>query len=426
LTQTLDRKKTAIVFRYTRTNIYSYHALIGALELEPFLNSVPIFIPKSKVFFNKISELFERDLYDLLIIGLSISSFQINEYKLVIKLLNGHKNRDKMKIIAGGPHPSAKPQELLEMGVDVVVIGEGEVTFPELVVRLIKNQAYDKLPGIASIVNNEMRRNYLQTRIELDDYPPFAPKHGLYSALEITRGCNMNCNYCQVPSLFGKPVRYRSPQNVIKWGKYLLSRRDNWDFRFISPNAFGYGSRVSSKPNIEMMKEMLSGLYALKAKKRKRIYFGTFPSEVRPESVTEETLQLTKEYCDNDNLTMGAQTGSPRIMKIIHRGHTIEQVIEAIDLAKKYGFTMNIDIILGYPEETPEDQQLTIDFCKQLIDKGCKIHMHYLIPLPGTPYENKEPQEITPSILKTIRKWSNEGIIFGSWQHQYKKVREQN
>jgi B12-binding domain/radical SAM domain protein len=227
-----------------------------------------------------------------------------------------------------------------------------------------------------------------------------------------------------VPTLFGKPVRYRSPQNVIKWGKYLLTRRDSWDFRFISPNAFGYGSKISSKPNVQMIKELLSGLKGLKSKKRQRIYFGTFPSEIRPESVTEETLALTQEFCDNDNLTMGAQTGSPKIMRIIQRGHTLEQVIDAVDLAVSFGYIMNIDIILGYPEETIEDQFLTIDFCKLLIDKGCKIHMHYLIPLPGTMYENDIPSKIDREVLKIIRRWSNDGMIFGSWQHQFQKVRK--
>ncbi|MCK5158755.1 MAG: radical SAM protein, partial [Candidatus Heimdallarchaeota archaeon] len=163
----------------------------------------------------------------------------------------------------------------------------------------------------------------------------------------------------------------------------------------------------------------------LKAKNRKRIFFGTFPSEVRPESVTEETLRITQEFCDNDNLTMGAQTGSPKILASIRRGHTIEQVLDAVDIANKFNFTMNVDFILGFPDETEEDQFETISLCKELIAKKSKIHMHYLIPLPGTKYENVKPKSISPEILKILRRWSNDGIIFGSWQHQYEKVTNQ-
>ncbi|NHJ38972.1 MAG: TIGR04013 family B12-binding domain/radical SAM domain-containing protein [Asgard group archaeon] len=418
-------KELGIIFRYSRANIYSYHSLIGALYTDIKTSTIPIFIPKPEFFFNEINRLLVIENFKKLIIGLSINSFQYDNYKDKIHKLNKHPHRDRLILIAGGPHPSARPNDLLNLGIDVVVIGEGEKTFKELVEKIVNNKPFYDNKGIAyKNENNEIILQQKNDPINLDSYPPFAPQYELYSALEITRGCNHNCKYCQVPNLFGKPVRYRSPENIIEWGKFLLSKRDNWDFRFISPNAFGYGSKKSSEPNIDSIFKLLSGLKKLEAKKRKRIFFGTFPSEIRPESVTEDTLSITREFCDNNNLTMGAQTGSPRIMKIINRGHSVDQAIEAVELAKKYGFIMNVDVILGYPEENEEDQELTLKLCEKLIALGSKIHMHYLIPLPGTKYDGITPKEIAPDILKILRKWSNDDIIFGSWQHQYEKVRK--
>lgn len=415
-----SEKDIGIVFRYSRANIYSYHALIGSLERDPHLANIPIFIPTPDSFFTEVNRLLLTERYKKLVVGLSLHTFQLDENIRVIHELNQHSNRDKISIVVGGPHPSAKPRDLLNEGANIVVVGEGEKTFPEVITKIINESSFASQKGIAFL--NEQNKLIIQPPndlINLDDYPPFAPAHELYSALEITRGCNYLCKYCQTPSLLGKKVRYRSPQEIIKWGKFLLSKRDNWDFRFITPNAFGYGSKKATIPNIPMIKELLSGLKNLKAKKRRRIFFGTFPSEVRPESITEDTLNLTKEYCDNDNITLGAQTGSPRIMKLIRRGHTIERVVEAVDLATSFGFKLNVDFIIGYPEETEEDQNLTIELCKQLIVKGCKVHMHYLIPLPGTEYAEVTPSPIAPDILKMLRKWSNDGTIFGSWQHQY-------
>jgi len=411
-----------IVFRYSRANIYSYHALIGSLEIHPDLSNIPIFTPSPDIFLKEINRLFSVENFERLVLGLSVNTFQLEDNIKLLKKLNSHSKRNRLLIIAGGPHPSAKPDELLNNGVDVVVIGEGEKTFPELISTYAAGNSFEIVNGIAFKEDGKIITCPKNEGILLDDYPPFAPDHELYSAIEITRGCNYGCTYCQTPMLFGKSVRYRSPQNVIRWGKFLLSKRENWDFRFISPNAFGYGSKRSSKPNLEMIEQLLSGLKSLEAKKRKRIFFGTFPSEVRPESITEGTLELTKKYCDNDNITLGAQSGSPAILKTTRRGHTVNQVIEAVDLAKSYGFQMNIDFILGYPEETEEDQYMTLELCRELIAKGCKIHMHYLIPLPGTAYENAIPSLIAPEILSVIRKWSNEGIIFGSWQHQYDAI----
>ncbi|MEA2070564.1 MAG: TIGR04013 family B12-binding domain/radical SAM domain-containing protein [Asgard group archaeon] len=417
-------EKFAIVFHYARANIYSYHALIGALEISPILQSLPIFLAKPKSFFKKINNLYQEG-YTHLIIGFSCSTFQIENIKQRLTKLQSHSKRKQMTIVMGGPHPSAKPIELLNAGADVIVIGEGEKTFPELLSAIIFNISFKELKGIAYFdpVTNDYEVTPRNDFIDLNNYPPFAPKHELYSAIEIARGCPYGCTFCQTPELFGRIMRFRSPKEVIKWGKFLLSKRDSYDFRFVAPNAFGYYAKKASKPNIGKIEELLSGLYSLEARKRRRIYFGTFPSEVRPESVTDETLQLIKKYCANDNLTMGAQSGSPKILKLIRRGHTIDDVISAVELANSYDFLMNIDIIFGFPEETAKDQFQTLDFCKILINMGCKIHMHYLIPLPGTKYENAEPREIHPDILEVLRQWSNDGTIFGSWQYQYQKVK---
>lgn len=422
----ISEEKLGIVFRYSRSNIYSYHSLLGALEISPLVSDIPVFFPKPEVLLPEINRLLNVERFTHLLIGISMNTFQLQDVLLLLKDLSSHPKRDQLTIIAGGSHPSARPGDLLSEGTDIVVMGEGEKTFQELVLALRNKNPITNLKGISFL--DKEKNIQIQPRnepIDLNDYPPFAPEKGLYSAIEITRGCKFGCTYCQVPSLFGKSVRYRSPENIIKWGKFLLSKRDIWDFRFISPNAFGYGSKKSSEPNIKKMTQMLSGLHNLKAKNRKRIFFGTFPSEVRPESVTEETLRITQEYCDNDNLTMGAQSGSPKILASIRRGHTVEQVLDAVDLANKYNFTMNVDFILGFPDETEEEQFETINLCKELITKKSKIHMHYLIPLPGTKYENIKPKTISPKILKILRRWSNDGIIFGSWQHQYEKVTNQ-
>ncbi len=422
----ITEEKLGIVFRYSRSNIYSYHSLMGALEISPLVSDIPIFFPKPEKLLPEINRLLNVEHFTHLLICISVSTFQLQDVLLLLDNLKLHPKNNQLTVVVGGPHPSAKPGDLLYKGADIVVIGEGEKTFQELVIALRNKNTISQLKGIA--FQDKEKNIQIQPRnepINLNDYPPFAPDRELYSAIEITRGCKFGCTYCQVPSLFGKSVRYRSPENIIKWGKFLLSKREIWDFRFISPNAFGYGSKKSSEPNVTKLTQMLSGLHNLKAKNRKRIFFGTFPSEVRPESVTEETLRITREFCDNDNLTMGAQSGSPKILASIRRGHTVEQVLDAVELAGKYNFTMNVDFILGFPDETEEDQFETISLCKELIAKKSKIHMHYLIPLPGTKYENVKPKSISPEILKILRRWSNDGIIFGSWQHQYEKVTNQ-
>jgi radical SAM superfamily enzyme YgiQ (UPF0313 family) len=64
-----------------------------------------------------------------------------------------------------------------------------------------------------------------------------------------------------------------------------------------------------------------------------RIFFGSFPSEIRPEFITLESIQLLKDFSDSKTLVFGGQTGSNRLLKTLHRGHTREQVFSAVDMA---------------------------------------------------------------------------------------------
>lgn len=89
----------------------------------------------------------------------------------------------------------------------------------------------------------------------------------------------------------------------------------------------------------------------------KRFFFGTFPSEVRPEFVTEESVELVRKYCANDSLSLGAQSGSGRILKEIRRGHTVEDSISAVECCLEHEIVPAVDFIFGLPTETEEDQE---------------------------------------------------------------------
>ena len=106
------------------------------------------------------------------------------------------------------------------------------------------------------------------------------------------------------------------------------------------------------------------------------------------------------------------------MLDIMNRGHTIREVIEATELARKWGFRVNIDIIFGLPGESQKDIKETINFCKILVDMGAKIHAHTFIPLPGTPLENTPSGKIDPFLFEFINTLISKGALFGQWQRQ--------
>jgi B12-binding domain/radical SAM domain protein len=305
--------------------------------------------------------------------------------------------------IAGGPHPSARPEETLRF-FDYVVIGEGEETLPELIKTLQNRGDVSSVRGIAfKDKDNKDRIVFTEKRepVLLDSYPPFG-SNGIRSTIEITRGCPFSCAYCQTPQLFGNIMRHRSIDEIVRSSKYLK------DVRFTSPNAFAYGSDGTG-PRIEKIEALLKNL------PRKSIFFGTFPSEVRPEFINDRILELVSEYCANTTLSMGGQSGSQRVLDMIHRGHTVDDIIAGVEKCLQHGFTPVVDFIFGLPGETEEDQLETLRLIQWLTGKGGKVHSHYFMKLPGTGFENSDPAPLSVQIEKTMGKLALLGKTTGVW-----------
>ncbi|OGF66066.1 MAG: B12-binding domain/radical SAM domain-containing protein [Candidatus Fischerbacteria bacterium RBG_13_37_8] len=179
--------------------------------------------------------------------------------------------------------------------------------------------------------------------------------------------------------MYGTTMRHRSVEKICEHASRLIERNLT-DLRFITPNALLYGSRDGLNINTEMLKQLLKNLKNA-VKKKGRIFFGTFPSEVRPEHVTNESITLIKEYTDNDNIIIGGQSGSQKVLDFCHRGHMVENIYRAVEVTVKAGLKANVDFIFGLPGETLEDQIKTIAVIKDLIAMGARIHAHTFMPL---------------------------------------------
>ncbi|VVB84244.1 tRNA-2-methylthio-N(6)-dimethylallyladenosine synthase [uncultured archaeon] len=304
-------------------------------------------------------------------------------------------------LIAGGPHPSSRPEETLRY-FDYVVIGEGEETLPELIKVVLDGRDVSSVKGVGFKKDGEFIFTGKRENIDLDKYPPFHPDM-VHSSIEITRGCPFNCAYCGTPQLFGHTMRHRSIDIISKYAKFLK------DVRFTSPNAFAYGSD-GIHPRKEKIEALLSAL-----PKERNIFFGTFPSEVRPEFITDELLELVSEYCANTAINMGGQSGSQRILDRIKRGHTVEDILTGAEKCLQHGFTPVVDFIFGLPYETEDDQQETLLIIKWLTGKGGNVHSHHFIPLPGTALENFLPVPVSRQVDRVMGELALHGKTSGRW-----------
>jgi len=292
--------------------------------------------------------------------------------------------------IAGGPHPSACWQEVAEY-TDFVVVGEGEETLPRLLAH-IEDGGTGPIPGVAT------REGFIPAgrSVILDAYPPFSSIRGM---IEITRGCPHRCAYCQTPRLCGGWMRHRSIDTIRTAASAYR------DIRFVTPNALAYGSdgRTIRLDRVERLLSSLEG----------RIFFGTFPGEVRPEHISRESVEVICRYTAGTRLHFGAQSGSDRILSRLRRGHTVEDVRCALDCCREYGLTPVVDFILGFPFETPEDQQETLGLVRETVRDG-HARLHRFFPLPGTPLRDASPGPVTPGVERVIGRLAQQGVVSGS------------
>ncbi|SHF02725.1 B12-binding domain/radical SAM domain protein, MJ_1487 family [Marinitoga hydrogenitolerans DSM 16785] len=374
-----------IIFRLFKSNRYSIVSLISAIEKENI--NIELVLEKN---FNKILEYDPKDT----LIAYSFMSFDIFDVEKEIPILK----EKGFEVIAGGPHPSAMPERTLKIGFDKIFVGEGEKTFTDF----LKYGSSEKII-------------YSREYVNLNYYPPYAIKNKHFMPIEITRGCPFLCGYCQTPNLFGRKVRHRDVDIIIEYAKEGI-KHNRKIARFITPNSFGYGSKNGVTPNVEKIEELL---FNLKKVGVEEIYLGSFPSDVRPESVTSGVLKIIKKYINNKMIIVGAQSGSEKILDKIARGHNLEIVENALSLIHENGFIPYVDFIFGFPFETDEDIKKTFDFMDKITEKyKAVIHSHTFMPLPGTPLFDVGPGKLNKKYYKKLGDLSRNEKLAGYWHKQ--------
>ncbi|HBT39547.1 MAG: Radical SAM domain protein [Thermotoga sp. 50_1627] len=378
-----------LIFRQTKFNRYSVVALLSAVVSK--LDCVEVHIAK------KIEDILTQPKDSF--VAYSFMSFDLKQVWEEVKILKSK----GYTLLAGGPHATARAEDCLKMGFDHVFVGDGE----ENLIEFLKGERKPIFDGLSK-------------RVDLNDYPPFCVELSQFMPIEISRGCPFNCAYCETSLIAGRVVRHRSVEQIVHYCQLGL-KKHKYVARFIAPNAFGYGSKDGVTPNVDCLESLLFNLRKIGMRE---IYFGTFPSDVRPDSVNDEVVSMIKRYVNNKSVTIGAQSGSDRILRILKRGHSKEDVLIAVEVLLRHGFTPHVDFIFGFPFETQDDQHETMQFIEKLVQLGCRIHAHSFLPLPGTGLEKAGFARLPAWLKKSLSRLASEGKLDGYWQKQEQLSRE--
>ncbi len=309
-------------------------------------------------------------------------------------------------IAAGGSHISGEQVLARKIGFDVLFVGPAEETFLKFGLDLLDNTIIE---GIYQETEKE-GSHALNTYLPISKYFPTIPP------LEIMRGCFWKCKYCETNL---NHIHYREIEST---NAYLAEqkRRKCSRINFISPSSMEYGAPRPRQVNLEKIEALLQLAQSFRFK---YIEYGIFPSEIRPDTVTDAGIKILKKYVSNKAVTIGAQSGLDSRLKELQRGHGVEDIERAVDIANANDFLANLDFIIGYPGETQGERELTMEFIKKLNRKyRLKTHLHHFIPLAGTSYAHRFPSYLNPSERKNFENLRKSGIATDGWINNENQV----
>ncbi len=289
-----------------------------------------------------IKEILSKEEPDL--VGITcLTNTRMNSYRLasISKGINPN-----VKVVLGGPHPTVMYQQVLEnYPVDIVIIGEGDLTFLDVVKALEDGTPLERVKGIAfkrgaKIIKTEPR----PLITDLDSLPMPNYYHlesrenrgPLRTGVSIGRGCPYNCQFCASSSVWGNIYRAKSVKKVVNEIEDILERSRE-KIIFIGDDMI----TASERETIEFCEEIL----------RRRLDFRWY-ANARVDSVSETTLTMMKK-AGCIMICYGVESGSPKILKNIKKKITVEQIIDAFELTHRVGITCQATVMIGNPGENP-------------------------------------------------------------------------
>jgi len=256
-------------------------------------------------------------------------------------------------------------------------------------------QTYHRLPELV----NEIRRDRVK-RTEIDmpeiekfDHLPKAESHGISGFVTIMEGCDKFCTFCVVPYTRGPEIS-RPVEHVLNECQALLDD-GAVEISLLGQNVNAY--RAEGPDGEEWDFTML--LYAVaELAGLKRLRFTTsHPMEMTSElAIAFAEIPQLMPY-----LHLPVQSGSDRLLKLMHRGHDRDTYFRIIDELREHcpDLALSSDFIVGYPGETDEDFEATLELARRVHYDSAFCFKYS--PRPGTPASHVE--DCVPEAVKDAR-----------------------
>jgi radical SAM superfamily enzyme YgiQ (UPF0313 family) len=301
-----------------------------------------------------------------------------------------HERLPEATIVAGGEHITAAPELSVQECPEIrfAVLGEGEETLLDLIRSLEAGRDPALVPGLVFLRGPDVVRTPARQRIRsVDTIPPPAwdlipienfLKHGLSYGVSqsrtmpimATRGCPYKCTFCSSPTMWTQRWVARSPQDVADEIASYVERYQATNFDFYDLTAI-----IRKEWIVDFCRELI---------KRRLAITWQLPAGTRSEAIDDEVAGLLAQS-GHRNLVYAPESGSERMLTLILKKVNLERMLDSMRAAIRNGISVKLNVIIGFPQETPADVIQTYKFLAQCAWVGVDdATLNTFCPYPGS------------------------------------------
>lgn len=383
----------------------------------------------------------------------------------VQKLVKKWRKYSKGKIVLGGPITSEPEYVLQSTKVDIIVIGEGELTVQELIIReaLEENTNLEDILGIgyfdSSVVKINSFRSYttkdqfhkFQASVEsVKDYPNhfsakvyvecvrgcsnfggtkiklpdgrecsdcgYCESYCLEDRLKCPEGIPPGCGFCSVPNLFG-PARSRTVKQVVaevtqlvenNVKRIVLSAPDFLDFGRDDNLTVPLIHPSTPLANTNKIEELLKKIKLIPQVSEGKVWVEI--ENIKAQLFTEKIAKIIAKYLPNSSFSIGCETGSEKHAILLGRSSKPNDTLEAVKIAHEYGLKAHVYFIHSLPGQSEQTAKETVKLIHQLEPFIDKVTIYRFRPLPMSAFGDfpLPPPAVQNPISKMISDAANE------------------
>lgn len=289
-----------------------------------------------------------------------------------------------LPIVWGGWHPSILPEQCVaSSAVDVVIIGQGESAFAELLDVIDDRSHWPNISGLCVLKDGGPHRTNPRQLAKMDSLPAvryelidvesyFRHKNHRQLDYSSSRGCPYKCTFCADPMVYRSKWTGLSVDRIVAELSALHDRYHFDEVFFLDDDLFASLKRIQSLVD------------AFIEAKIPFTWKGTARADELcrlPESFFEK---LRHAGCLRINV--GAESGSQQVLDQIKKEYKVDQILTAADRAARARIGIAYSFITGFPGETARDFQATLDVLKAIRQRDPRLQtsIYFYSPYPGT------------------------------------------